>query len=89
MDTTHEAFEELSILKAVRPLGEHYLLVDRDRLADLGYTLVLWLAEPTFCKISDIQRYIYNPVIYMDNVIPRSALKSYATIKLKADYSSF
>lgn len=89
MDTSHDAFEELSILKAVRPLNEYYLLVDRERLADLGYVLVLWHNEPTFHKLSDVQRYTYNPVLYLDDVVPRSALKSYTTIKLKEDYSSY
>lgn len=88
-DTIQEAFEELSILKVVEPIDADLLRVDQSRLAALGYTLILWTNEVTFCKTSDIQRYLYNPVIYMDNVIPRTALKSYTLIRIKEDYSSF
>lgn len=88
-DTIQEAFEELSILKVIEPIDANRLRVDQSRLAALGYTLILWTNEVAFCKISDIQRYLYNPVIYTDNVIPRAALKSYNVIRIKEDFSSF
>lgn len=89
MDTIQEAFEELSILKAIRPIDADHLFVNTNRLFDIGYVLILYAGKPTFCKISDVQRYIYNPIFYLENVIPREALNSYTTIKLKTDYSSF
>ena len=89
MDTIQATFEELSLLKVVFLLENNMLRVDLGRLANLGYILILWNNEPTFYKITDVQRYLYNPIIYTESVIPISSLKTYNLIKLKDDYSSF
>lgn len=89
-DTIHDAFAELSMLNViVKVLEGRRVLLDRDRLARLGYILIYDHVSPVFCKISDIQRFHYDPVIYVDDVVPFATLASYSLITIKDDYSSF
>lgn len=91
MDEIQVALNELVVLKVVVDVieDESMVVIDRDRLAQLGYTLIYDNDEPQFCLISDMQRFLYNVDLYLDDRIPYTSLTSYTTINVKADYSSF
>lgn len=89
MDIIHDALRELSILRVIVKFEDGFVSVDRNRLAEIGYTLAFESNEPVFRRISDIQRFLYNTTMYLDDRIPIASLKSYKIIELKANYSSF
>lgn len=91
-EAIHEAFEELRTMRVIanEAVGndddeEGMLRIDRTRLSKLGYTLVLGdNLAPTFVRLFDLQ-YMYNPILYMSDRVPRSALRTYVVSKIKND----
>lgn len=87
MDHNQEAFNELESLGAIIEATPLEITLDRQRLAQMGYTLIFDLCQPIFVSLSDFN-YMYNSIIYCDNVIPRTSLYSFTLSQIKSNYSS-
>lgn len=89
METIHEALTELSMLGVVLSctLGESVRL-DRTRLAKCGYVLVFDGLEPRFVRLEEFS-YLYDPILYTDDVVPWSSLRSYIVSKIRQEPCSF
>lgn len=86
-DAIHEAFEELRIMRVIVKECDNgaTLLLDRTRLSKLGYTLVFGdNLTPVFVKLFDLQ-YVYDPIFYMSDRIPKAALDTYVISKIKIE----
>jgi len=88
MDQIHEAFNELLTLGAIVSFTNETITVDRQRLYKLGYILSFNICEPIFVSLLDFN-YMYDIIVYDDDVLPKSSLKSYALLKLKTMHTSF
>lgn len=82
-EAIHEAFEELRIMRIITEERANLLRIDRTRLSNLGYTLVLGdNLAPAFIRLSDLQ-YAYNPILYTSDYIPKTTLRTYVVTKIK------
>lgn len=81
MDHIHEAFMELRCLRIIiDELPYDMLKLDISRLWSLGYLLLYCNNNIIFKTINDFQ-FMYNPNLYIGDVIPKSTLSSYTHIK--------
>jgi hypothetical protein len=91
-EAIQDALYELTILRIVIENNDgndvDFVKIDRDRLSLVGYTLVFDGVSPKFIKLDDLQ-YIYNPILWVDDYIPKSSLSTYVISKMKCGYSSF
>lgn len=85
METIHDAFAELSMLGVILSctMGETIQL-DRTRLAKCGYALVFDSLEPRFVRLEEFS-YLYDPIVYTDDVVPWSSLRSYVISKIRQE----
>lgn len=83
-DQIQEALNELRCVNViVEELPNDLLRIDISRLYMLGYLLLVRNNTIIFTTISDFN-YMYNPNIYLNDVIPKSALTSFALIQIKS-----
>ncbi|AYP97981.1 hypothetical protein [Mauternbach virus] len=88
MDQIHEAFNELLTLGAIVSFTNETITINRQRLYKLGYTITFNICEPVFVSLLDFN-YMYNTILYDDDVLPKSSLNSYVLLKLKTMHTSF
>lgn len=82
MDQIHEGFMELLTLGIIIEQNADTITLDLKKLYALGYVLVFDLKGPAFTTILDFN-YMYDPILYYSNVIPKSSLMSFALLKIK------
>jgi len=82
MDHIHEAFTELDILGIIISSTSNMIMLDLKKLYALGYVLIFNVSTVTFVTLEDFS-YMYNPIIYSSNVVPRTALNSFVLSKIK------
>lgn len=77
-----EPFNELNTLGAITSWTNTEITLDLHRLHTLGYMLIFKCEKPIFITILDFS-YLYNPTLYIDNVIPIESLESFKLMKIK------
>lgn len=82
MDHIHEGFMELSTLGIITSSTEDAITLNLKTLYALGYVLIFNLSTPVFTTILDFN-YMYNPILYFGNVIPKRCLESFVLSKIK------
>lgn len=82
MDQIHEAFNELATLGIITSSTRDTVTLDLKKLFALGYVLVFNLNAPVFTTILDFN-YMYNPILFYGNVIPKPSLSSFVLSKIK------
>lgn len=82
MDQIHEACMELTTLGIITSSTQDTVTLDLKRLYVLGYVLVFDLNLPVFTTILDFN-YMYDPILFYNNVIPKASLGSFVLAKLK------
>ena len=92
-EAIQEAMFELSTLRIIVVSDSNedddgtLLRIDRERLATIGYTLTFDGISPIFTKLTDLQ-YMYNPILWMSDHVPKNSLVTYSVSKMKCGYSS-
>lgn len=82
-DQIQDAFNELRCLNVIiEELPNDWLRINISRLYMLGYLLLVRNNKIHFTTISDFN-YMYNPNIYLNNIIPKSSLASFTLIQMK------
>lgn len=83
IDQIQEALTELRCLNVIiEELPQNLLRLDLSRLYTLGYLLLFNHDKINFVSIVDFN-YMYNPNMYLNDVIPKSSLASFTLIKMK------
>lgn len=84
----HEAYTELCTLGVVTStdIESKSMVVDVDRLFDLGFVLVYQHAVPIFLKIEELS-FHYDVVLYTGSRIPFTSVDSYKLIKIKQNFT--
>lgn len=82
IDISQDAFTELSTLGIIISSTDDDVTLDLQQLYALGYVLIFNLNSPVFTTILDFN-YIYNPILFYGNNIPKTALKSFVLSKIK------
>lgn len=84
MDQIHEAFVELSTLGIITESNADTVTLNRKALYSLGYILIssINVPMPVFTTILNFN-YMYNPMVFIGNVIPKRALSSFVLAKIQ------
>lgn len=82
MDQIHEAFMELLTLGIITSYDQDTVTLDLKKLYRLGYVLVFDLNTPIFTTILNFN-YMYNPILFVSNIIPKPALNTFILSKIK------
>lgn len=82
MDQSHVAFNELDALGVILEHDDVNVRLDMNRLLQLGYVVVFNFNEPYFIQKSDFS-YMYDVIMYINDVLPKSCLKTFTLCKIK------
>lgn len=86
-DQIQEALKELVVLGIIITQNDNNVTLDLIRLKRIGYMLIYDGQKPRFVHNSEFM-YMYDPILYVGNTIPKQSLYSYKLLKMKMFYSS-
>lgn len=86
-DTINVVLKELEALNIIQKKNTDSVILNMDRLHEIGYTLNNVAGEIIFTKLKDL-RFVHDPIFHLSSEIPKSSLKSYKFIKLYENWHS-